>query len=391
MPRALLLILDSFGIGGAPDAASFGDEGANTLGHICDHMTLNVPNMAALGLGLAAKGSAGRNPLAHVPLIGQYGYATEVSRGKDTITGHWEMAGVPLQFDWGYFPHTNPAFPPDLIDAIVNRCKLPGLLALCHASGTQVIEDFGEEHVASGKPIAYTSADSVLQIAAHEEHFGLERLYDVCRVARELTFPLNIGRVIARPFIGDTAKTFTRTGHRKDYAVTPPSPTLLDVLSKVGRDVVSVGKIGDIYAHSGTGREYKVAGNPAYMATTLEHMDDLKDGGFLMTNFVDFDSEYGHRRNPIGYGKALERFDAELPRIIAKLRDGDLLILSADHGNDPTWVGTDHTREQIPVMTYMKAMTPGSFGHRTSFADIGQTIAAHLNVGPLTAGKAWRI
>ena len=389
MPRALLLILDSFGIGGAPDAASFGDEGANTLGHICDHMVLNVPNMAALGLGLAAKGSTGRNPLADVPLIGQYGYATEISRGKDTITGHLEMAGVPLQFDWGYFPHTIPAFPQDLIDAIVSRCNLPGLLALRHASGTQVIEDFGEEHVASGKPIAYTSADSVIQIAAHEEHFGLERLYEVCRAARELTFPLNIGRVIARPFTGETAKSFTRTGRRKDYAVKPPSPTLLDVLSQAGRDVVSVGKIGDIYAHSGTGREYKVAGNPAYLAATLEHMDDLKDGGFLMTNFVDFDSEYGHRRDPIGYGKALERFDAELPRIIAKLRDGDLLILSADHGNDPTWKGTDHTREQIPVMSYMKGMAPGSFGHRTSFADIGQTIAAHLGVGPLNAGKAW--
>ena len=189
MARAFLLILDSFGIGGAPDAASFGDEGANTLGHICDHMTLRVPHMASLGLGLAAELSTGRNPLAPHPLIGQYGVAREVSRGKDTITGHWEIAGVPLAFDWGYFPHTIPAFPPDLIDGIVTGAKLPGLLALCHASGTQVIEDFGEEHIRTGKPIAYTSADSVLQIAAHEEHFGLERLYEVCRVARELTYP----------------------------------------------------------------------------------------------------------------------------------------------------------------------------------------------------------
>jgi len=391
VPRAFLLILDSFGIGGAPDAASFGDDGANTLVHICEHMTLNVPNMAALGLGLAARGSTGRNPLAEVPLVGQYGWATEVSRGKDTITGHWEIAGVPLQFDWGYFSHTVPAFPQELIDAIVSRCKLPGLLALCHASGTQVIEDFGEEHVRSGKPIAYTSADSVMQIAAHEEHFGLERLYEVCRVARELTFPLNIGRVIARPFVGETAETFTRTGHRKDYAVKPPSPTLLDVLSKAGRDVVSVGKIGDIYAHSGTGREYKVAGNPAFLATTLEHMDGVGDGGFLMTNFVDFDTDYGHRRDPIGYGKALETFDAQLLQIVSKLRDGDLLLLTADHGNDPTWKGTDHTREQIPVMTYMKGMAPGSFGHRSCFADIGQTIAHHLGVGRLSAGKAWAI
>ncbi|WP_373503995.1 phosphopentomutase [Aestuariivirga sp.] len=391
MPRAFLLILDSFGIGGAPDAAAFGDEGSNTLAHICDHMALNVPHMASLGLGQAAALSTGRNPLAPASLIGQYGCATEVSRGKDTITGHWEIGGVPLKFDWGYFPHTVPAFPQELIDGIVSRANLPGLLAMCHASGTQVIEDFGEEHLRTGKPIAYTSADSVLQIAAHEEHFGLERLYEVCRIARELTYPMNIGRIIARPFVGETAKTFTRTGHRKDFAVTPPSPTLLEVLSKAGRDVVSVGKIGDIYAHVGTGREIKGAGNPAFMATTLANMDGLADGGFLMTNFVDFDSEFGHRRDPIGYGTALEAFDAQLPQIITKLREGDLLVMTADHGNDPTWKGTDHTREQVPVMTYIRGITPGSFGRRKSFADIGQTIARHLGVGPLDAGEAWTI
>ena len=391
MARAFLLILDSFGIGGAPDAASFGDEGANTLGHICDRMTLRVPHMASLGLGLAAELSTGRNPLASHPLIGQYGVAREVSRGKDTITGHWEIAGVPLAFDWGYFPHSVPAFPPALIDGIVKGAKLPGLLALCHASGTQVTEDFGEEHVRTGKPIAYTSADSVLQIAAHEQHFGLEHLYDVCRVARELTYQMNIGRVIARPFLGEKPGEFHRTGHRKDFAVTPPSPTLLKVLSDAGRDVISVGKIGDIYAHVGTGREIKVAGNPAFLATTLANMEGLGDGGFLMTNFVDFDTEFGHRRDPVGYGKLLEAFDAELPRIFAKLKRGDLLILTADHGNDPTWEGTDHTREQIPVMSYMRGMTPGSFGLRKSFADIGQTIARHLGVGPLGAGTAWDV
>ena len=391
MARAFLLILDSFGIGGAPDAASFGDEGANTLGHICDRMTLRVPHMASLGLGLAAELSTGRNPLASHPLIGQYGVAREVSRGKDTITGHWEIAGVPLAFDWGYFPHSVPAFPPELIDGIVKGAKLPGLLALCHASGTQVIENFGEEHVRTGKPIAYTSADSVLQIAAHEQHFGLEHLYDVCRVARELTYQMNIGRVIARPFLGEKPGEFHRTGHRKDFAVTPPSPTLLKVLSDAGRDVISVGKIGDIYAHVGTGREIKVAGNPAFLATTLANMEGLGDGGFLMTNFVDFDTEFGHRRDPVGYGKLLEAFDAELPRIFAKLKRGDLLILTADHGNDPTWEGTDHTREQIPVMSYMRGMTPGSFGLRKSFADIGQTIARHLGVGPLGAGTAWDV
>lgn len=391
MARAFLLILDSFGIGGAPDAAGFGDEGANTLGHICDHMKLHVPHMASLGLGRAAQLSTGRDPLGAHPLVGQYGVAREVSRGKDTITGHWEIAGVPLAFDWGYFPHSVPAFPPELIDGIVAQAKIPGLLALCHASGTQVIEDFGVEHIRTGKPIAYTSADSVLQIAAHEQHFGLERLYEVCRVARELTYPMNIGRVIARPFLGEGPGEFRRTGHRKDFAVTPPSPTLLKVLSDAGRDVVSVGKIGDIYAHVGTGREFKVAGNPAFLETTLASMDGLGEGGLLMTNFVDFDTEFGHRRDPLGYGRLLEAFDAELPRIMAKLRDGDLLILTADHGNDPTWTGTDHTREQIPVMSYMPGIIPGSLGLRTSFADIGQTIARHLGVGPLGAGTAWDV
>lgn len=389
MPRAFLLILDSLGIGGAPDAASFGDEGANTLGHICDHMVLNVPHLASLGLGEAAALSTGRNPLASAPLIGRYGVAREVSRGKDTITGHWEIAGVPLAFDWGYFPPTVPAFPPELIEAIVTRAKLPGLLAMHHASGTEVIEDYGEEHIATGKPIAYTSADSVLQIAAHEEHFGLERLYEVCRVARELTYDMNIGRIIARPFLGERRGAFARTGHRKDFAVTPPSPTLLEVLSKAGRDVVSVGKIADIYAHAGTGREIKVSGNRAFMDTTLANMDGLGDGGLLMTNFVDFDSEFGHRRDPIGYGRALEAFDSELPLILGKLKEGDLLILTADHGNDPTWRGTDHTREQVPILIYSCGNTPGSVGLRKSFSDIGQSVAAHLKVGPLGSGASW--
>lgn len=389
MPRAFLLILDSLGIGGAPDAASFGDEGANTLCHICDHMVLNVPHLASLGLGEAAALSTGRNPLAPVPLIGRHGVAREVSRGKDTITGHWEIAGVPLAFDWGYFPHTVPAFPPELIEAIVARARLPGLLALHHASGTEVIEAYGEEHIATGKPIAYTSADSVLQIAAHEEHFGLERLYAVCRVARELTYGMNIGRIIARPFLGERRGEFARTGHRKDFAVTPPSPTLLEVLSKAGRDVVSIGKIGDIFAHVGTGREIKVSGNRAFMDATLANMDGLGDGGLLMTNFVDFDTEFGHRRDPMGYGRALEAFDAELPLILARLREGDLLILTADHGNDPTWHGTDHTREQVPILVYSRGNAPGSVGVRGSFCDIGQSVAAHLKVCPLGSGTAW--
>jgi phosphopentomutase len=387
MSRAFLFVMDSVGIGGAPDAAAFGDEGANTLGHIADSMALNIPNLTRLGLAQslqAASGSAHGLDMT-VPILGSCGFATEISQGKDTITGHWEMAGVPLKFAWGYFPHTIPAFPQKLIDEIVTRCKLPGLLALCHASGTRVIEDFGEEHLRTGKPIAYTSADSVIQIAAHEEQFGLLRLYDVCKVVRELTYDLNIGRVIARPFLGTISTNFARTANRKDFAVLPPSPTLLDILSRAGREVISIGKIGDIYAHSGTGKEIKASGNDALMATTLANMTKLADGGFLMTNFVEFDTEYGHRRDAVGYGHALEKFDAHLPEVLALLQPDDLLIITADHGNDPTWGGTDHTREAIPIVCNQKF----KIGRRHGFADIGQSIATWLKIPALSAGHSF--
>jgi phosphopentomutase len=389
--RVFFFILDSFGIGGAPDAAAFGDEGSNTLGHICDHVALNVPHMASLGLGLAAHLASGRNPLAAADIIGTWGCATEVSEGKDTITGHWEIAGVPVPFKWHYYPTTEPAFPAELTDEIIKRCALPGLLALNHASGTQVIEDFGEEHVRTGKPIIYTSVDSVIQIAAHEQHFGLQRLYDVCKVARELTYDLKVGRIIARPFLGETAKTFERTGNRKDFAIAPPSPTLLQVLSEAGREVISVGKIGDIYGHVGTGEEIKVSGNAAMMEKVVATMPRLSDGGFLMTNFVDFDTLYGHRRDPVGYGRLLEQLDSELPRVFAQLRAGDRLILTADHGNDPTYKGTDHTRERTPILMYGPDMIAGTVGSRLSFADIGQSIAEYLGVGPLKAGRGFSL
>ena len=384
MSRAFLFVMDSVGIGGAPDAAKFGDEGSNTLGHISDHMKLNIPNLISLGVARAVKAASGSEHGldANAPVKGGWGYAVEVSQGKDTITGHWEMGGVPLQFAWGYFPQTVPAFPQSLMDEIITRAKLPGLLCMAHASGTQVIEDFGEEHVRTSKPIIYTSADSVIQIAAHETHFGLQRLYDVCKIARELTYTMNIGRVIARPFLGETAKIFARTGNRKDYAITPPTPSLLKVLTDAGRDVVSVGKIGDIYAHVGTGREMKVSGNKALMQTTLDAMDSVKDGGLLMTNFVDFDTNYGHRRDPLGYGRELEWFDAELPKVFAKLGQNDLLIITADHGNDPTWAGTDHTRECIPILCNQQI----EIGERKSFSDIGQSVAKWLGAPALVAG-----
>ena len=392
MNRAFLFILDSVGIGGAPDADKFGDKGSNTLGHIASHVGLALPNLASLGLGHAAEAASGHVPKGFdkdVELKGQWGFGVEKSNGKDTPSGHWEIAGVPVSFDWGYFPKTIPCFPKTLTDALIQRAELPGLLGNKHASGTDIIAEFGEEHMETSKPIIYTSADSVIQIAAHEETFGLERLYEACEIARELSFDLNIGRVIARPFVGADARDFTRTGNRKDYSILPPAPTLLDRLTEAGRDVVSVGKIGDIYAHSGTGKEIKAVGNEALFETTLAAMPALKDGGLAITNFVDFDMLYGHRRDPRGYGAALEAFDADLPQALARLKPGDLLIITADHGCDPTWRGSDHTRECVPILSYAPGAKPGSFGRRNGFADIGQTIAKHLGIAPLEHGKSW--
>jgi phosphopentomutase len=387
MPRAFLFILDSFGIGNAPDAAAFGDAGSNTLLHIHGRKALRLPHMASLGLGCAAAAAGGFDPFPDAHLAGRWGHAQEVSQGKDTITGHWELAGVPVPFAWHYYPNTKPAFPKSLLDALAATAGVPGFLCGTHASGTEVIEDFGAHHILTGKPIIYTSADSVIQIAAHEQHFGLERLYALCKIARELTYDLKVGRIIARPFLGDGAGSFARTGNRKDFAITPPVPTLLKVASDAGRHVISVGKIGDIYGHVGTGEEVKVSGNAAMMEKVIALMPTLRAGGFLMTNFVDFDTNHGHRRDPLGYGHLLEDFDRELPRVFAQLNEGDILILTADHGNDPTWHGTEHTREQIPIM--IKGAGIGSIGHRKSFADIGQSIASHLGLPRLGAGESF--
>ena len=386
MSRVFLFIMDGFGIGHAPDAEAFGDAGSNTFGHVWQRQKPHIPNLARLGLGKAAQTAGGDNPFPQTQVIASHGAATETSRGKDTITGHWEIAGVPLAKDWGYFPNSIPAFPQDFLDTLMTQAKVPGFLCLGHASGTEVIEQFGEEHLRSGKPINYTSADSVIQIAAHEEHFGLKRLYEVCAIARELSYPLNIGRVIARPFIGETAKTFIRTGNRKDYSVLPPRPTLLDVLSKSGRDLCTIGKIGDIYAHSGTGREIKVSGMNLLQETTLHEMPKLKSGGFLMVNFVNFDTDYGHRRDVAGYAKLLESFDLWLSKALSLVGPEDHLFITADHGNDPTHRGTDHTRERVPVLWFSTSRTACDIGLHNSFADIGQTIANILDIPPLDAG-----
>jgi phosphopentomutase len=405
MPRALVIVLDSVGIGGAEDAAAYGDMGADTVGHIAEGCAegrgdqpglrqgpLALPNLSALGLGLACEASTGRLPPNLAPegaVAGAWGYGVETSRGKDTPSGHWEIVGVPVDFDWGYFPNTQPSFPRELTESIVREAGLPGTLGDKHASGTAIIDEFGAEHVRTGRPILYTSVDSVLQIAAHEEAFRLERLYDLCRIARRLCDPYKIGRVIARPFVGTAEAGFKRTGNRKDFATPPPADTLLDILAKAGREVVTVGKIGDIFAHRATGREVKPHGNEACLTAALDAMRTLSDGGFVFANLVDFDTEFGHRRDIPGYAACLEAFDRRVPEIVAALQPGDIAIITADHGNDPTWRGTDHTREHVPILAFGPGIAPGSLGRRESFADIGAKVAAHLDVPRPGAGRSW--
>ncbi|MBS9719243.1 phosphopentomutase [Tianweitania sp. BSSL-BM11] len=401
MARAFLFVLDSFGIGCAPDAARYHDEGADTYGHIraaCaagrgDQPGLRkgpllLPHMDALGLAHASALSHGE-PLPPGGTLGFFGAATETSFGKDTPSGHWEIASLPVQFDWGYFPDTVPSFPPELTQAIIAQADLPGILGNCHASGTGVIDDFGEEHVRTGKPILYTSVDSVLQIAAHEEHFGLERLYDLCAIVRRLVDPLKIGRVIARPFLGETVETFARTPHRRDFATPPPQPTLLDRVTQRGSRVIGIGKIGDIFAHRGVSETRKGAGNMGMFDKALQAMDDAGDGDLVFANFVDFDTEFGHRRDVAGYAAALEAFDARLPEALDRLRPGDMLILTADHGCDPTYRGTDHTRERVPILGIGPQFKPGSIGVRATYADIGETVAEHLGLNPVPAGTSF--
>ena len=404
MARAILLVMDSVGIGGAPDAEKFGDKGADTLGHIAAACAageadvaglrsgpLAIPVMNRLGICRAAEASTGGHPaglerIANPQAI--WAFANEVSKGKDTQSGHWELAGLPVPFAWGYFPDTLPAFPPALTEALIHEARLPGILANKHAPGTDVIEAYGEEHVRTGKPICYTSVDSVMQIAAHEAHFGLERLYEVCRIARRLCDPLNIGRVIDRPFLGETRETFARTGHRKDFAVPPPSETLLDIACAYGRDVFGVGKIADIFTGRGVTRVLKAPDNASQFKATLQALGEAKDGDLVFTNFIDFDQLFGHRRDVAGYAACLETFDRRLPELMSMLKPGDLVILTADHGNDPTFRGTDHTRENIPVLAFGPKIEGRFGGHLRTYADVAQTIAAHLALPPLRHGAS---
>jgi len=398
MTRAIILVLDSFGIGATADAEKFGDVGADTFGHIAaaraksDAGPLQLPNLARLGLFHAGQESTGTFHPGYDPdveIVGAYGFAAELSSGKDTPSGHWEIAGVPVLFDWGYFTGETDAFPKELLDELIDRADLPGVLGNCHASGTTIIAELGDEHIASGKPIVYTSADSVFQIACHEESFGLDRLYDLCDIARELVDKYDIGRVIARPFVGTSAASYARTGNRRDLTTPPHAPTVLDKLADSGGEVVSVGKISDIYAHMGITKKVKASGNEALFDATLDEIREAGDRSIVFTNFVDFDMLYGHRRDVDGYATALEYLDGRLPEVMELMGEGDVLILCADHGCDPTWPGSDHTREHIPVLVYGGSIKPGSLGRRDSFADIGQSLSVHFGLSPMDYGSSF--
>lgn len=403
MRRAMLIVLDSLGVGELPDADRYGDTGADTLGHIAAWCArpvaaggrgraLAIPNLVRIGLADAAASVRGR-ALDGVPAAAngraRHGAARERSTGKDTISGHWEIAGVPVLFDWGYFSDKTDSFPPALLDALAREGGVAGFLGNCHASGTEIIARLGEEHIRTGLPIVYTSADSVIQICAHEEHFGLQRLYDLCAVARRLVDDYRIGRVIARPFVGTCAADFKRTPHRKDYSVPPPEPTLLDRLQTAGAAVIGVGKISDIFAAQGITRSVKASGLDTLVAKSVEAFDAATKPTLVFTNLVDFDQEYGHRRDVAGYAGALEHFDAMLPTLLGRLGPEDLAIFCADHGNDPTWPGSDHTREHIPILATGPALAPGSIGIRDSFADIGASLAEWFGLPPPSHGRSF--
>lgn len=395
MARAFLVVMDSVGIGGAPDAGSFyngdiPDTGANTIAHIaeacargvaCDMSDgpLVLPHLDALGLGRAVHLASG----AVVPGLGgdphgTWGVATEVSQGKDTPSGHWELAGLPVPWQWHHFTNVQNSFPPKVIARVCQLAGTEGILGNCHASGTTIIEKHGAEHVKSGWPICYTSADSVFQIAAHETDFGLDRLMALCADLAPLLHDMKVGRVIARPFIGSAESGFRRTRNRRDFAIKPPAAVLTNWVQDAGRRVYAIGKIGDIFSMEGID-EVRKGSDQELMGHLKDLIENAEDGSLTFANFVEFDSEYGHRRDVSGYARALEWFDREIGEVLEKLRPGDAMVLTADHGNDPTWCGTDHTRERVPVL--VSGIGSGQLGH-IGFQDVASLVARHLGLPP---------
>ena len=369
------MVLDSAGIGEMPDAANWGDAGADTIGHILESRRVDLPNLQRLGLGniRTLKGLA-----AVDRPTGSYGKCTLKSNGKDTTTGHWEMAGIILKTGFPTFPQ---GFPPRIIDEFVSKAAVPGILGNYPASGTEIIKELGEEHVRTGKPIVYTSADSVFQIAAHEEVVPIDRLYEICEIARNILHGDDeVARVIARPFLGSTADNFKRTENRHDYAVPPPNDNLLPQMNDAGLDVVCIGKIASIYDSMGVTEDLTAKNNEQTIDQTINALNS-DSRGLIFSNLVDFDMLYGHRRDTEGYAKALEHFDNRLPEIVDALDEHDLLIMTADHGNDPTKEGSDHTREYVPLLVYGKNAKAGvNLGTRQSLSDIGQTIAENFGL-----------
>lgn len=384
MPKkVILMVMDSAGVGAMPDASRFSDEGSDTIGNIIRKRgRLNIPNLISLGLGNI---DGVKIPYRCEEPIGCYGKAAEAFDGKDTTGGHWEIAGLVLDKPFPTYPN---GFPREVIQEFERKI---GRKTLCNrpASGTEIIRELGDEHVRTGYPIVYTSADSVFQIAAHEEVIPIEQLYEMCRIARELlTGEHNVGRVIARPFLG-TSGNYTRTKNRKDFSVVPPRDTVLDYIQKNGMTVFGIGKIEDIFANKGITRSNHTTSNEDGVAATLDAMDENFDG-LIFTNLVDFDMLYGHRNDVEGYAQALERFDLRIPRILERMGEEDLLIITADHGCDPTTPSTDHSREYIPILVFGKRITGGvDLGIRHSFSDIAATVAEYLSIFSFPYGKSF--
>ena len=384
MKRVVLIVLDSVGVGEMPDAQMYGDKGSHTLDHTFEACNgLNIPNLKKLGLGnIEGVKALGKEE----SVIGAFGKGSEKSIGKDTVTGHWEIGGVILDKPLNTYPD---GFSDKIINEFKEKAKIDGILGNKVASGTAIIEELGEEHVKTGYPIIYTSADSVFQIAAHEEVVGLDNLYKMCEIAREMLVGEDVvGRVIARPFVGEVG-SFKRTSNRRDYALDPFGKTALEYIKENGMSVAAVGKIEDIYNGKGVTEAVHIKNNMDGVDKTLEYMDKI-DNGLIFTNLVDFDMLYGHRNDPKGYGKAIEDFDGRLNEIYSKLRDEDILIITADHGCDPTTESTDHSREYIPILVYGKQVKGGTeLGIRDSFTDIGKSILDYLGIDNNFEGKSF--